>query len=668
MLEPLRDASEQSEFEKKLVSHIDEKIDECRQMTSRVANESQWMKNMAYTIGFSGLRFNQTLRQFEPINRTYAYLRQNRLYCNIILPTLQVRTAKLCQSQPKFDVRPATSEPEAKDQAELALQVLINQWDKLRLDEKRVPLMMYAQQAGHAYIKICWDEGLGSPIMDPLTGDLAFEGDIRAEIASPFEMFPNPHAKSWDEVERTWLIQAKVRPLDYFRTQYPNRGDAVKEESVTLMSLQYEARVNTMTTRGSGSGGQTPSFKNCAIEKIKYEAPSLKHPQGRMIVSASGVLLEDKPLPIGMIPFAMFSDIVVAGKFYPEAVTTHLTSIQDQYNEVIRRRAQWENRLLAGKLTAPRGANLSPEGMNDQSGEIVYYTPVPNAPDGGRPMAISMPNIPQYAFTEEDRLMQMTNMIAGLSEVSRGTLPSAQIPAIGMQLLLEADATRAGVEILQHELAWSRVGEMVLKYVREYYKTPKKLKSLGKAKNYVIREYTGDMLGDELDVTVIRGSTTPQSKVLRRNDIMNLLSTGVLGNVADPAVRQKVLDDIEFGDYQDLFEQSHLFAMQIKECIKMIENGKVPPVHELDNHALFIEKLNDFRISPKGQALDPMRKAILEKTTEDHIQWMMRVSNAVPPTVPPELEQAKDDLNQKQTDIAHQHEVVGLQAGGGPPQ
>ncbi len=212
---------------------------------------------------------------------------------------------------------------------------------------------------------------------------------------------------------------------------------------------------------------------------IKYEARSKDYPQGRLIACANGILLEDKELPVGEIPFAKFDDIQIGGKYYSEALITHLRPIQDQYNETVRRRAEWTRKLLAGKYKAPRGSGIAQESLNDDSGEVLYYTPVPNAPGNVEPVAVPM--IPQWAFNEEDRLDKMFNDISGISEVSRGTMPSASIPAIGMQLLTEQDDTRIGITTEQHEHAWARVGSLALKYAEKFWVMPRKLKIAGKA-------------------------------------------------------------------------------------------------------------------------------------------------------------------------------------------
>lgn len=590
------------------------------------------MTNIAYLLGYDGIAFNSTTRQFQPVNRASSYLKKNRIHVNKILPTVQNRLARLCKNPPKYDVRPESNSTDDKEAASLSLQVLTAMWDRLTLDKKRLFLYMWVQQCGHAWMKVSWDGSLGNLIDDPITGEKIFEGDVRADVVSPFEIFPDPMAKTDDDVLQSWIIQAKVRKLDYFKTHYPERGHLVKAEDAWLLSAQYEQRINSLNSRGPSQSGMQESMKNSAIEMIKYEARSKDYPNGRMIVCANGVLLEDKELPVGEIPFRKFDDVVVGGKFYSEAIITHLRPVQDQYNETIRRRAEWTRKLLAGKYKAARGSGIAQEALNDESGEVVYYDAVPTAPNG--PEAIQVPMIPQWAYTEEDKLTQMINDISGISEVSRGTLPSASIPAIGMQLLTEQDDTRIGVMTEQHEHAWAGVGSLILKYIEKFYVLPRKLKMAGPEMSYLVKEVAGADLRGNTDVIVIRGSTLPGSKTLNRQDILTVFREGLMGDPTDPKVREKVLDLLEFGDIQGIWEDQSLDKNQVKRVIEALEKGIEVNVSEFDNHTVWLLELNKYRKSDKWDSLDPQIQALFLMTMEQCLQQVISLQSPPEPPMP----------------------------------
>lgn len=636
----LNDASDQSPEERALADHVRHKIEEVRASANRIAHEGIWLTNCAYLLGYDSLTYNTASRQFQPINRASSYLKKNRIHVNKILPTIQNRLARLAKNPPKYDVRPESNDTDDKEAARLSLQVLNAMWDRLGLFEKRLSLYMWLQQCGHAYVKLAWDPTLGNMMVDPASGESDYEGDLRAEIVSPFEVFPDPNAKSWDDVQ--WLIHARVRPLDYFKMNYPEKGHLVKEEAAWLLSIQYENRINSLNSRGPSQGGMQQQMKNSAIELIKYEKKSKQYPKGRMIIVANGVVLDDKELPVGELPWAKFDDVIVGGKYNSESIVTHLRPIQDQYNETIRRRGEWTKRLLAGKYKAARGSGIQQESLNDESGEVLYYTPVPNAPNAGSPEPMQIPIIPQYAYMEEERLNEMINYISGISEVSRGNLPSASMPAVGIQMLVEQDDTRIGVMTEQHEHAWARVGSIILKYVEKYYVMPRKFKIAGKALEYTVKELSGKDLKGNTDVYVIRGSTIPGSKALKRQEIMNTFQNGLLGSPQDPKVQEKVLDMMEFGDVGEIWEDYGLDQSQIKRGIESLERGNPVQANELDNHQLWIQELNRYRKQEKFEQLPPEIQSLIEQTIEDHLQWVIKLMGGPPsgeplngPTSPP---------------------------------
>lgn len=629
----IRDANDQSADEVKLANFVKDKIDECRRLSSRTQNESIWMTNTAYVLGYDGIYFDSSDRQFKSTGVTDAPLRRNRLSVNKILPTLQNRLARLCKNPPRFDVRPNSGNQEDKDAARLSEQVLVYEWERQHLNKKRIPLYMWAQQAGHGYIQVSWDPSEGRRMKNPDPKALEdgqfdpsdvymHEGDIRVEVCSPFQVFPDPMAEDIDDCQ--WLVKAKVRKLDYFRTRYPERGDLVKEESSWLLSTQYESQINNMTNASTAPGAAATPATNSAIELTYYERPSLKHPEGRFLVVANGVLLEDKELPIDEIPFAKFDDVVIAGKFNPESIVTHLRPLQDQHNRIVTKRNEWLNQMLAGKYLSPKGAGLGPESFDDESGEILEYDWAPGMPE---PRALQTPNIPQYAYTEEDAITNMFYDIAGINEVSRGQMPAAGIPAIGMQFLMEQDDTRIGIVTEQHEHAWARVGRHILKFIAKNYEAPRLLKKAAKNQEYIIKEFVGQDLGESFDVAVVRGSTLPGSKVLKRQELLNLFGQGLLGDPSDPAVITKLLDMLEYGEIGDVWIDLALDKTKVKNNIEEIEKGIAPEVSEFDNHVIALQEMNRYRKSDKFKLLGDKEKALFMGTMEAHMEVLTMNSN-----------------------------------------
>lgn len=638
------DGSEATVDEKKIIDYVKSKIDLIRQSNSRIAIEQVYMTNTAYLLGFDGVYYDTTYRQFRNVDPKRK-LTRTRFKVNKVLPTVQNRLARLTQSPPRYDVRPNSNSTEDKDAARLGLQVLEDIFHKQRFDEKRQELHMAGMQGGHSYIQVTWDPTLGAPMINPETEEFeGYEGDIRLEVLNCLEVFPDPLAKSVEDCQ--YIIKAKVRKLDYFREKYPEKGNQVKEEGTWLLSSLYDLKANALSSVGIAGASTTAQQKDCAIEIVYYEKRSKEHPNGRQIVVANGILLEDKELPCGEFNLVKFDDILVGGRYNAEAVITHLRPIQDQYNVTRNKCADWIRKMLAGKYLVAKGAGLNQESLNNQSGEVVEYNPVPNAPP---PTAMTIPMIPNYVYNDLDKLDKEFDMISGINEISRGVLPSASIPASGMAFLQEQDQTRIGVQTSRNELGYAKVGQLILKYVGKYYELPRILKLAGDGLEYAVKDFVGSDLQDNYDCIVIAGSTIPSSKVLKRQDLSNAYSQGLLGNPQDPKVQAKVLKMMEFGDVAEMWKSQALDEAQYKRMIDAIEKGDQQLVQKMlnhfDNQAFQLQEMNDYRKSDKFMSLPEPNQKLFMFVMEWRLQALTNIQN-------PQMAQ---DVNQAQLMVDNMH-------------
>jgi hypothetical protein len=625
-LEPIKEISEQTPDEKKLVEYIKEKIDSVRQTNSRIAIEGVYMCNVAYLLGFDGVYYDTTYRQFRNVDPKRK-LSRNRFKVNKILPTIQNRLSRLTQNPPRYEVRPNSNSTEDKDAARLGLEVIESIYEAQRFTEKRQDALMMAMQGGHAYIQVVWDPTLGKPMMNPQTGEFeGYEGDVKFEVLNCLEVFPDPLAKNIDECQ--YLIKAKTRKLEYFRARYPERGNLVKEESTWLLSSTYDMKTNSLTSVGIVGAQTHDQMKNSAIEIVYYEKRSKDHPNGRRIVTANGVLLSEDELPVGEFDIVKIDDMIIGGRYNSEAIITHLRPIQDQYNVSRTKMADWVRKMLAGKYLVAKGSGLGQESLNNDSGEVVEFNPVPNAPP---PTAMTIPQIPSYAYKDIETLDGEFDFVSGINEISRGVLPSASIPAQGMAFLQEQDQTRIGVQTQRNESAYARVGCLVLKYVGKNYVLPRMLKIAGDGLGYTVKEFIGQDLKDNYDVKVIEGSTIPQSKVLRNQEILSRFQMGLLGNPQDPKVIAKVLKMTEYGDANEIWKKQALDEAQVKRVIKAIEEEDQVALranmNEFDNHALHLEIMNEYRLQDKFMNMSDKQKSIFFYVMEWRINAATNILN-----------------------------------------
>ena len=647
---PISSVDEQPQDEQELVSYIRNKVGEARNSASRVAFEQIALTNTAYLMGYDAVQFNTNLRQFLPVAYSGAGANggRSKAHTNLILPNIQNRLARLLKNPPKYDVLPEMDTVDGKDAANLSLKVVNNTWDKEKIDEKRIELGMWMQQAGHGWIKTSWNPMKGKPLPyqqqemadltsaitdpQPVNDEIHFEGDIDVDVCSPFEVFVDPLAKNQEEMQ--WLIHAKVRKISYFRDHYKERGDLVKSEGAWLLSIQNLFKINNMNSRGSAGGGNDDkAMENSAIELAYFEKPTRKYPNGRMIITANGVLLKYDELPIGEIPYTKFDDVKIGGKFYSESLITHLRPIQDQYNRSQARKAEMVNKGLALKIMAGKGHGFTQESMNDNT-EILEYNHVENTAE---PKQLRPPEIPNFVFTEDANLKGNFAEIAGISEPSKGQIPSASIPGVGLQLLIESDDTRIGIVTTSNENSWAQVGRHIAKYAAKYYKTTRYLKEAGEDGEYSFTEFTGEDLRDSFDVRVKKGSTLPNSKVLKRQETINLFDKMLLGDPQDPMVRMQTLKDLEYGDMDGAWEDLRVNMQQVNRTIKQMEEGQAPVVNLDDDHSIHYALKNRLRKTPKFESYDPMIQQIFLDNISQHKLYMTYPELTMPPPPMPPM-------------------------------
>lgn len=622
-----------AEDEKQLTEFVRNKVEESRSNPSRTTFENNVITNTAYILGYDGVFYDSRSRQLRPYVGSGGGMSKSRVHANLVLPTAQNRLSRLAKNPPKYDVRPNTNSVEDKDAARLTLKVINNVWDKERINEKRIDLLMWMQQGGHAWGKVYWDPMRGKQ-MPTEDGKIEFEGDIGFDVCSPLEIYVDPLARNLQDAQ--WVIQAKIRKLSYFRNQYGEKGKEVKAESAWLSSLQSLIRINNMSSKSMG-GQFDQESKDSAIELAYYEKPSKKYPDGRMVVCANSVILAYKALPVGEINFVKFDDVKVGGKFYSESLITHLRPLQDQYNRNLRRKAEFLNKGLNLKFIAAKGHGLTEESLNDST-EVIQYNPVPQAE---RPTDVKAPQLPQYVYTDGEAIKSDMSELSGLSEVSKGNLPSASIPALGMQILQEADETRIGIVTESNENSWSDVGRLIAKYAAKFYTNTRYLKEAGQSSEYTVREFTGEDLRESFDVIVIKGSTLPNSKTLQRQELLNAYQQGILGDPADAGLRRKLLQWLEYGDIAEVWEDQYVDDHQIKRSMDEIEQGIAPEIHPDDNHKAHFEYKNRVRKTDKFLSYDPMVKQVFLQDLEAHKAYIVQEAQAEmgPQGMPPVAEQ-----------------------------
>ena len=160
--------------------------------------ERQWELNLNY---LAGRQYCEIAANGEVEEEDKYYYWQDRNCYNHIAPIMDSRVARLTRVRPVMSVRASGSEESDVKTAKLTTAVLNSSYGRLNIDDEIFRATVWSETCGTAFYKVTWDNSAGRKT-GTKDGKPVYEGDVRVEAVSPFEIFPDSLcAESMEEVE-----------------------------------------------------------------------------------------------------------------------------------------------------------------------------------------------------------------------------------------------------------------------------------------------------------------------------------------------------------------------------------------------------------------------------------------------------------------------------------
>lgn len=585
-----------SDYASNLVCDV--KKDLARRQQERKLYESQWRLNMNFVIGnqYCSISSNN-----EVINFDKRYDWQEREVYNHIASIVEIRQSKLNAVRPKMHVLPASADVKDVAAARLSDNVLDFIGHKLRLNELIAEATTWSEVTGTCFYKVIWNQDGGRLLK---TNPALYEGEVEVDVVAPFELFPYSNCISRLE-DNPSIIHARAYPVSKIKDLW---GIEVEGEALDVFSL-------SSTVAGSGLGYTqnvgtcaTTLKENHALVIERYEAPSVEHPEGRLVI-----VIGDRLVHVDKLPFVNGKDgergypfikqicIGVPGQFWGVSVVERCIPVQRAYNALKNRKQEFLNRTSMGVLMVEDGAcdidNLEEEGLTP--GKVVVYRQGANPPT-----IMSASRIPVDFATEEARLLSEFSVISGVSELMRqSALSLTNMSGTAIQLLIEQDSSRLSCTIDSIKFATVEIARHILMLYKQFALTSRLAKIMGDKNSIEVVSFTGSALGSD-DIVCDSEAEVLSSKAQQKNMIMELLGSGLLhdenGKISK-SNRIKILDMLGLGFYDN---GQDLDALQVraatKENINFSNRDFSDEVQEYDNHELHIKEHIAYLLSVDG--------------------------------------------------------------------
>jgi hypothetical protein len=522
---------------------------------------------------------------------------------NLIFQSIQATVPMMTDARPKFQFLP--QEPSDMKFAEILNKVAESDWIRNNWSMRLTESVYDANIYGTAFGYMGYDDKARKGM-----------GDICFETKDPFHIFPDPNAYDCN-VKARFFIEAEPVDVDVLKSDYPEKGKFVKPDLEDLaggdktdIDNYYRFRMPLDSTKVMReSDGQVDGYlerkalkKTCYMqsdevfdEEVQGEdgtsafQQKLKYPNGRKIVIAGGVVLEDGPNPYDdqKNPYAKLLNYVLPREFYGISDVENLKGPQKIFNKLFSFALDVLTLMGNPIWIVDTDAGIDTDNLINKPGLVVEKS------KGSEVRREEGVQLQPYVLQLADRLEQWFNGVSGRSDVSQGLTPGGVTAASAIASLQEAAQTRIRLKSRLVDAYLQDLGQMWLSRTLQFRDAPMIVRISGdqSAEQYfqfhvtpvldemgqpmmnergdmrkkaVIRQVTPagvspesqDMeIKGEFDVTVSTGSALPFMKAQKAQDVKDLFDRGVVD-------QEEVLKTLEWPNYQALMQRMELKAQQ----------------------------------------------------------------------------------------------------------
>lgn len=411
---------------------------------------------------------------------------------NYIFSEVQTVLVLLTDNRPNIEVTP--EDPTDLEFAEILSQILVSKWDKNAWSQVLAEAITDASIYGTAIASVEWNPKLQQGL-----------GDFTFQTEDVFHIFPDPNAKSRINDEHCdWVIRARPTPVRKLKSRYPDKADFLKPD-IGDMSASYENR-----EPGDEVRYKSPTDNRIAIESEKTVRPHRpdeilelclymksdelveeavgekedpetgvktklyqtrkKYPNGRKIVVANGVLLEDGPNPYetGDFPFARLVDHALPREFWGLGEVENLRSPQMIVNKLVSYVLDVLTIMGNPIWVVDTTSGVDTDNLTNQPGLVVEKN---QGSEVRREEGVQLqPYVMQALEFMAERVL---GKLGSTADVSRGVAPASDTSGYAIAQLQEAAQTKIRGKSRNVETFLKEAGSLMVDRILQFYQMPR---------------------------------------------------------------------------------------------------------------------------------------------------------------------------------------------------
>jgi len=507
-----------------------------------------WFHDIQFFRGFQWTYRDRNIGRIQQIPRSPW---RPRLTDNQTRPLVTQMLALLTEKEPTFRATPRSHEEEDL-LAAMGYESLIRyDWDRFDMRDEFEEAMLWMLITGNGFWRIAWNTQAGQPVLvpnkegsgsmagrdtpvpegeeeaeaeespfvlpggdpEPTTMEQLFEGDIDMMNVSPFNIDVPLTATS---IKNTpWIAHHAYIDREVLVDLMGSKANQIRSGDQDGGRTSYDRQLRFDTGAAAVSGRESDD----QIRIIEFwEAPTKKHPAGRVITIAGDTTLTTKKNPYGgRYPFVHFGCNPSPGRFWFDGIVRELMPLQEGHNKALTR--YHESMLLMGnpKVIADKETGIKDVSINDRPGEIIFkrrgtdlqFVP-PTPPSPIHPQIMSMAQNSMQSIT-------------GVNDPLAGQNPPNVRAAMTVRFLQESGLRRFLPIMHRTETALTRAGRMILYLHKRYWSGERTIRALGTDAQVQVFHMGKADVERVMDVAVLPDSMKSSSPAAKQSMVIELL-------------------------------------------------------------------------------------------------------------------------------------------------
>lgn len=591
--------------DKLLVEEV--KNDFFKRQEERRTFEAQWQLNMNFYMGNQYCDINGN---FEVEDYEKKYFWQEREVYNHITPIVERRLSKLSRVRPRMNVFPNSSDQKDIQTAAISKKIIDSVYNTSDMDAVICEVTRWSEVCGSGFYKVVWNGNKGATVAKFDSGVPLKMGDVDIVAVSPYEIFPESSSCSSLGEQRS-LIHARAFHVDEIKNRW---GVDVGGEDINVFTLDKSSKTFGGTTKVTKTVRE-----NYAIVIERYEAPTIKFPNGRLVIVAGDKLLYVGELPYingpdntRQFPFIKQDAFTQVGCFWGTSVIERLIPLQRSYNAIKNRKHEFINRLSMGVLTCEDGSvdmdNLEEDGLCP--GKVLVYRHGSNPPK-----YMANEHIPYNFIAEEQALIDEFSTISGISDITTENYITKGLSGTALEIMIEQDESKMLMSNDSIKQAVKMVAKHVLRLYKNFATYPRLSKIVGDNGEIELFYFQASDISSD-DIVFETKNEITDSFAQRRQMIFDLIEKGILSDEnghMSARMKMKVLELLGYGIWETAGDLKTLHSNKASSENYKILSGEKIEVCEIDDNEIHINSHIAFVLSEEFENAKKENKNIEEE-------------------------------------------------------